>query len=99
MRTTNKLVVVGALAACGRAGVPAPAMDADPPPVDGSINASADASIDAMTLPPQTSRLRIVNACTQPIWIAHSNQLSGEQNVRLANGEYHDYAIPPSGVG
>src|SRR5438128_1657482 len=101
MRTTNKLLVVVALVAevgCGRAGSPdrdaGAGADAEVAPIDADI-----ADIDAMSLPPQTSRLRIISACAEPIWIAHSNHLTGEQNVRLATGEYHDYAIPPAGLG
>jgi hypothetical protein len=63
------------------------------------IDAARDATPDATSpLPPQTSRLRVVRSCDQPIWIAHSNNVPGQQNVRLDPGEYVDYAIPASGL-
>lgn len=49
---------------------------------------------DAGALPPQTARLRIVNRCGGDLWIAHSSNVPGAQNVRLAPGAFHDYALP-----
>jgi Thaumatin family len=64
--------------------------------------AAADAALvdaplaDAAIFPPQTSRLRISNRCSETLWIAHNG--TAEQNVALAPGEYHDYAIPAEGL-
>ena len=49
-------------------------------------------------LPAQTSRLRIINNCADPIWLAHSSNVPGAQNVRLERSQYHDYAIPSGGL-
>ena len=96
MRTTNKLgAVVVILSACGKAIVPSHDVDANPPQIDASIPAH-DASMPM--LPPQMTRLRIISSCKQPIWIAHSTNVPGQQNIRLATGEYHDYAIPATGL-
>jgi hypothetical protein len=97
VRTANKLIlVVSMLVSCGRAEVmQKDGGDADTPVVDGS---SDDDSIDALSLPPQTTRLRIISACTQPIWIAHSNNVPAPQNTRLDAGDYLDYAIPAAGL-
>jgi hypothetical protein len=61
----------------------------------------ADASrpdVDAAPLPPQTARLRVVSACAEPIWIAHSANVPGPLVVPLAPGAYHDYDIPAGGL-
>lgn len=61
--------------------------------------ASVDAAtVDAAPLPPQTARLRVVNECAATIWIAHSDNLGGDQNVELATGALHDYDIPAGGL-
>jgi hypothetical protein len=109
MRTMNKWIPIIAAAGCstasfqgddGDVGTDAPGSVTDAPSPDpggdGAVS-TIDAPTDA-ALPPQTSRLRIVSACPQPIWIAHSSNVPGEQNIRLATGEYHDYAIPASGL-
>ncbi len=44
------------------------------------------------------TRLRIVNRCAEPVWIAHSDNVPDAQNLRLQNGEWHDYAIPDGGL-
>jgi hypothetical protein len=44
------------------------------------------------------TRLRITSHCAEPIWIAHSDNVPGAQNVRLAHGQSHDYAIPSGGL-
>jgi hypothetical protein len=49
------------------------------------------------TTPPST-RLRITSRCAQPIWIAHSDNVSDTQNVRLDQGQSRDYQIPAGGV-
>jgi hypothetical protein len=49
---------------------------------------------------PPTTRLRVINRCSEPIWMAHNDRPGvDEQNIRLAQGELHDYAIPAAGVG
>ena len=51
--------------------------------------------------PPPTgpaTRLRITSNCTQSIWIAHSNNVTDTQNVRLDRGQSRDYQIPAAGV-
>lgn len=99
VRTTNKCVAVIVVAACGRAAPPdqphevdAAIVQTDGPPVSSSPDASTP-------LPPQTERLRIVSNCTRPIWLSHSNNLSAPQNIQLAAGQFHDYAIPAGGIG
>lgn len=47
---------------------------------------------------PLPTRLRITNRCAEPIWIAHSDNVADPQNVRLAEGESRDYAIPDAGL-
>jgi hypothetical protein len=44
------------------------------------------------------TRLRISSNCAQPIWIAHSDNVPDAQNVMLARGQSHDYAIPAGGL-
>lgn len=100
VRTTNKCVAIIVVAACGRAGAPDQPRDVDASAVsvqsDGPPTSSpADA---APPLPTQTERLRIVNTCTQPIWVAHSSNVGATQNIKLATGEFHDYAIPAGGL-
>ena len=95
MRTTNKWIVVFAVSACSHAFVLTEDGGSD---AEEAATPPGDAPIDAKVLPPQTSRLRVINGCTQPIWIAHANNLPGEQNVPLATGDYHDYAIPAGGL-
>jgi hypothetical protein len=101
MRTTNKwgLVVGAAAAACANAGYHGGDGTRDDANAAGETDASS--VVDAMSaveLPPQTERLRIVSQCTDPIWIAHSNNLPGAQNIRLDHGQFHDYVIPASGL-
>lgn len=101
----NKLVAFVAVAGCSSAsfqgvddggGEDAALTETDGGAADG---AGPDVSVDARApLPPQTSRLRIVSSCAFPIWIAHSNNVPGEQNIRLDPGGYHDYAIPAGGL-
>jgi hypothetical protein len=79
--------------ACGSAPPERPADGGRPP---GDPDAAPPP--DPPDAGPQTTRLRITNRCDEPIWIAHSDNLSGEQNVRLADGELHDYAIPDEGL-
>jgi hypothetical protein len=86
------------VSACGRATVNEQPRDVDAalvaPPSDGP----KASPIDATPMPAQTERLRVVSMCEQPIWIAHSNNVGAAQNVRLAHGEYRDYAIPAGGL-
>src|SRR5206468_400826 len=68
--------------------------------IDASSTSSTmndGAALDAPQSPP-TTRLRITNHCAQPIWIAHSDNVPDAQNVELAHGASHDYAIPDAGV-
>ncbi len=104
MRTTNKWVAVVVVSACGRATVPDQARDIDASmvtaPSDGALGDAPGVSTpDAGALPPQTERLRIVSRCVKPIWLSHSDNFSAPQNIRLATGEFHDYAIPTGGIG
>jgi hypothetical protein len=69
--------------------------------IDGAMSIDAAAPVirpDAAPLPPQETRLRIVNHCAEPIWIAHATALPDDQNVRLEPGAHHDYPIPASGL-
>jgi hypothetical protein len=53
------------------------------------------------TTPPQgplPTRLRVTSQCEKPIWIAHSQNLPGGQNVRLGKGQYVDFPVPDGGV-
>jgi len=111
MRDVVRLLLVlggatAALAACG--GSSEPAADAAPPgtpdaapgtpdATPGTPDAAADAP-DAAPLPPQNARLRIVNRCATKVWIAHSSNFPGDQNVALAPGDFHDYDVPAGGV-
>jgi Thaumatin family len=87
------VLALACAAACGHpAAAPsdaargdATAPDATPPP-------------DATPLPPQTARLRVVSRCAASIWIAHSDNVAGDQDVELDDGDYHDYDIPAGGV-
>jgi hypothetical protein len=63
-----------------------------------SIDAPDDDDPDAAPLPPQTARLRIVNDCDEPIWIAHSDNVPFPQNPRLEPGGYQDYPVAASGL-
>jgi Thaumatin family len=105
------LVGVGALgfAACGTAtfgsgAEPGPGSADAPdartgqaiPPIDAAGDPAS--RFDASPLPAQAARLRVVNRCTAPIWIAHSNNLGADQNVALADGAFHDYDIPAAGL-
>jgi hypothetical protein len=74
--------------------------DATTPPI-GDASAPPDTSspdVDAAPLPPQTARLRIVSRCAEPIWIAHSDNVPFDQNVKLEPDEFHDYDIPAGGL-
>src|SRR3954469_11436262 len=95
---TNKCIAIVALAACGRAGAPDQPRDVDASAVPVRMDAATASSADAAPLPAQTERLRIVSACAQPIWVAHSSNFTATQNVRLAAGEFHDYVIPAGGL-
>jgi hypothetical protein len=53
---------------------------------------------EAPIVPTPTTRLRIVNNCQEPIWIAHSDNVADPQNIKLAHGEHHDYNIPDAGL-
>ncbi len=67
---------------------------------DGGREGEADARVadrDAGTRP-QPTRLRVTSQCDAPIWIAHSDNVTDAQNVRLAKGDFHDYAIPAAGL-
>lgn len=44
------------------------------------------------------TRLRVVNQCADPIWVAHSANVPGAQNIKLVKGQSHDYDIPDSGL-
>jgi thaumatin family protein len=44
------------------------------------------------------TRLRLRNACDQPIWIAHSDNVPDAQNIRLDKGQSHDVPIPDGGL-
>jgi hypothetical protein len=97
---TTKLMLLVITMGCSTASLDAsdaPAMDASG---DASRDASGDASSDgsADATSPPTTRLRVVSRCSEPIWIAHSDNVPFDQNVRLATGEYHDYPIPDGGL-
>ncbi len=47
---------------------------------------------------PLPTRLRVRSQCEKPIWIAHSDNLPGAQNVRLNKGEALDFAVPDGGL-
>ncbi|MFO0761213.1 MAG: RICIN domain-containing protein [Byssovorax sp.] len=47
---------------------------------------------------PLPTRLRVTNRCGEPIWIAHSQNMPGAQNVRLNSGQSADYPIPDGGL-
>jgi len=49
------------------------------------------------TTPPAT-RLRVTNQCTQAIWVAHSDNVTDTQNVKLTKGQSRDYQIPAGGL-
>jgi hypothetical protein len=87
------VLAIGLCACQGRAG-PDVAPDAAPP-IAPAPDAAAPA-VDA-ALPPQTSRLRVVNRCAEPIWIRHGGNLD-DQDVALAPGGFHDYDIPAAGL-
>jgi len=81
--------------------------DADAGPFAGACDAeqmSGDAPAPAPTPaptptpPPLTTRLRITSHCAQPIWIAHSDNVTDPQNVKLTSGQWHDYQIPAGGL-
>jgi hypothetical protein len=91
MTTKLAIVLVGVLG-CG-AHATAPSPDAEVV-LDGDGGAGRP---DAAPLPPQTARLRIINRCAEPIWIAASGNVA-EQDVPLAPGELHDYDISPDGL-
>ena len=44
------------------------------------------------------TRLRITSRCSEPVWIAHSDNVSDPQNVRLTSGQSYDYKIPDGGL-
>lgn len=82
----KRLALAGVIAGCQAPAAPAV--------TDAEV---ADAPADAAPLPLQTSRLRIVNRCAEPIWIAHSDNVPSGQ-VELAAGQFHDYDIPVGGL-
>src|SRR3569623_2550847 len=84
------LPLIFALAACDH-------RTSDAPPTASTSSEAAPAALDALR-PPPTTRLRITNRCAQPIWIAHSDNVPAAQNVELAHGASHAYAIPAAGV-
>jgi hypothetical protein len=91
--------LLGLAAACGPSSSSG-AIDA-PGTVDGDAALPTDGGpppVDAAPFPPQTTRLRIASRCAEPIWIAHSDNVPFDQNVRLDPGQFHDYAISPSGL-
>jgi hypothetical protein len=47
---------------------------------------------------PLPTRLRITNQCTQPIWVAHSDNVPDAQNVQLGHGQSRDIPIPDGGL-
>ncbi|MFT3768885.1 MAG: RICIN domain-containing protein [Minicystis sp.] len=47
---------------------------------------------------PLPTRLRVTSQCAEPIWIAHSDNLPGAQNVRLGKGQSADYSVPDGGL-
>ena len=97
MSPVRLVLLLIAAAACGS---PAPGRAASDAPsvIDAAPAQAADAEPDAAPLPAQTARLRVVSRCTKPIWIAHSTNLAGDQDVELSAGEYHDYDIPAAGL-
>ena len=88
------------LAACSPGTPAVPEGDGDGSLPDDAAPIATDGrpAIDAAPLPAQATRLRIVNRCAEPIWIAHSDNVPNEQNVALTPGGYHDYAIPDAGL-
>lgn len=89
-----RVLFLGPLLAAAACGGPTAAPDAgDLIPPD-----AAPPRVDAAPLPPQPTRLRIVNRCPERIWIAQSDNVPGAPNVPLAPGAFHDYAIPEAGL-
>src|SRR5574338_159839 len=102
MRTTNEwgLVVCATAAACASGSYHGENGTRGDANVAGeSDGSSVTDAMPVVELPPQTERLRIVSQCADPIWSAHSDNLSGDQNIRLDHGQFHDYVIPASGLG
>jgi hypothetical protein len=67
----------------------------------GEIDANRDAGARAEPAcagSPQPTRLRIVNACDEPIWIERSDNVPDAPNVRLGPGECHDVPIPDAAL-
>jgi hypothetical protein len=87
IRTSFKVLLVIS-AGCHAPPPPAGAVDAAS---DAVVAAAPDAGPDAAPLPPQTTRLRIVNRCGETIWIAPIE-------VELAPGGFHDVDIPDEGL-
>ncbi|MCE9577674.1 MAG: thaumatin family protein [Deltaproteobacteria bacterium] len=98
---SRTLLLLALVAACGNTSA---AVDADPfapdadPLAPDASSLDATPSVDAAPLPEQTARLRVVNRCAQPIWIAHSDNLAADQNVALVTDAFHDYDIPAGGL-
>ncbi|WP_437336244.1 RICIN domain-containing protein [Sorangium sp. So ce394] len=42
--------------------------------------------------------LTIVNNCSAPIWVAHSTNVQGPQNVKLTRGAAYTYDVPDGGI-
>jgi hypothetical protein len=47
---------------------------------------------------PLPTRLRITNQCSQPIWVAHSDNVPDANDVRLDHGQSRDVPIPDAGL-
>jgi hypothetical protein len=69
-----------------------------PTSAGGSTPTPAPTPTSAPAAGPMTTRLRITNNCAAPIWVAHSDNVPDTQNVQLARGQSHDYAIPDAGL-
>jgi hypothetical protein len=66
-----------------------------PPPVNGGGGGTTTSPPPSTPLP---TRLRVTSNCASPIWIAHSDNVGDAQNIQLARGQSHDYAIPAGGL-
>ncbi|WP_437626140.1 RICIN domain-containing protein [Sorangium sp. So ce1151] len=42
--------------------------------------------------------LKIINNCSAPIWVAHSTNVEGAQNVKLTRGAAYTYNVPEGGI-
>src|SRR5687768_13519375 len=96
-----RVLLLGSLLAVAACGGPTAAPDGGGGPSSDRASAlidGASSSVDAAPLPPLDERLRIVNRCAEPLWIAQSANVPGPLIVPLAPGAHHDYPIPDGGL-